>query len=94
MFKNPGAKLKSLAKVLFWFILVFSVLYAVNLCFFEPASGETGTLELITFFLLIVVSILSAWLSSIGLYAFGEMVENTHATREAVEKILKLEEDL
>ena len=79
MFKNPGGKLKALAKVFFWLqILLFTVggIYIMSLGDFEEAL----------FFLLgilaIGVGVLIAWLSTIMLYAFGELVESNTQIKE------------
>ena len=88
MFNDPGQKVKNLAEFILWFMMLL-------LGFIGYLIGRVlGATEIFFIAVGILLGAVIGWLISITLYAFGEMVEDTHATREAVEKILKLEEDL
>lgn len=68
MFKNAGSKLKSLARIIFALNVIIDIVVGIVMI---KAS----------FVLLIVsvaVGVLIGWLSSIMLYAFGELCENVH----------------
>ena len=83
MFNEPGKKLKSLAKVIFWIFVVIGVLAFVGALMGGNSGGmRTGTVEAIGAFLMPFVFILVGWLSSIGLYAAVEAVEDIHALRQ------------
>lgn len=88
MFKNPGSKLKTIAQLIFWLTIAFYVIFGMVLA--SRFGIDIAFMVAVGFLLGIAIG----WLSSIVLYAFGEMVEDTRKTRVAVEKILKLEEDL
>ena len=88
MFNDPGKKVKNLAEFILWFTMLL-----LGFIGFLIAKGLNAN-ELFFIAVDILLGAVIGWLISITLYAFGEMVEDTHATREAVEKILKLEEDL
>jgi len=98
MFNNPGKKLKFLAKIVFYVLLFLPLVIGIVLIFSGLLDGIGG--YAITFstvlvgVLLVLFGILNAWLSSILLYSFGQLVEDTQKTRKAVEKILELEEEL
>lgn len=84
MFNNPGKKIKTLAKVLYWIIALGSLATAI---FFVAENSYWGLdIEII----LIAVAIaaggfLAAFLSNLGLYAFGELVENSGRLVELAE---------
>lgn len=88
MFQDSGEKLKNLAKFLFYVIVILHVIGALILCGVLKLMGYgiTGL-----FFVLLLIELLLAvligWLVSIGLYAFGELVEDTHASRRALERM-------
>lgn len=66
MFQNAGKKLKTLAKVFFWIAVILGVILGVAL------AGSTHGLSLI----IIPLVVIGSWLSTIALYAFGELCEN------------------
>ena len=89
MFNNPGGKLKGLAKVVFWIeIISFSItglatmftgglltrsLYSYG---YGSYSSSISFASVLAGLLIIGFGVLLAWISSIGLYAFGELVES------------------
>ncbi|MBP5289729.1 MAG: hypothetical protein J6Z79_07665 [Clostridia bacterium] len=95
LFSNPGKKLKTLALVIFWIVLAFSVIEGIGLIYMGVNWYETfhditawtyKTPLIIAGILTPIVGILIAWLSSIFLYAFGQLSEDTAAIRAAAEK--------
>ena len=72
MFKNAGGKLKVLAIINFWFFVIAGV--GVGLLFIK------GVFLLIT----LPVSFWLGWVSSIVLYAFGELCNNVQTIAETV----------
>ena len=66
MFKNAGEKLKITAKGLFWLIVVCGTIDGIYVASQTDASG----------LLIIPITILSAWVTSLVLYAVGDMCEN------------------
>ena len=87
MFDNVGAKLMVIAKVFFWILAIGSAIGAIV---FWVAAGnsryQSGTYTALGFVSLIVGPLL-AWLSSLGLYAFGQLVDDGQHTRAKVESI-------
>ena len=89
MFKNPGGKLKGLAKVVFWLELILFILSGL-MVIIAGLSGSDIDINLpgsyrasmppvasiIAGILIIAFGIFIAWLSTISLYAFGELVES------------------
>ena len=71
MFTNVGGKIQKLAL----FVCTFGIIVSIGFgaIAFLDFSGFLGALIGI---LIIVVGSLFAWLGSVGIYAFGEMVEN------------------
>lgn len=70
MFKNIGQKIKTLANVLCWMGIIFSIIMGVF------SLSEDISIALLY---LIVCPILS-WVGSFVLYGFGELVENSEKT--------------
>ena len=82
MFNNVGGKIKSTAKFIYRVgsigAVVGTIIYYVN--------DE----DILTSLTIAVGGILGFWLGNIGLYAFGEPVENVAAIRVATEASLKI----
>lgn len=90
MFNNPGKKLKSLAKLIFWLAIVLNVLLFLGI--YGTAVVEEGAkgsaLALFVFVALgLLIGALIGWLSSILLYAFGELIEDIHSMRKQINRI-------
>ena len=71
MFENIGEKVKGLAVALFSIVIVIVVLVAL----YWLAEGE-----LLACILTLVFGIGGVWVSSIMIYAFGELVDNSSKT--------------
>ena len=70
MFDNIGSKLKTVAQVFAWLGIIASALFGLIVMF---ANGDTPVPGL----LIIVFGCLGSWLSSLGMYGFGQLIENT-----------------
>lgn len=71
MFDNIGAKIKSLATTTTAIGIIFSIIIAIII-----TVSTNGDLAIIGILFLIVGSLI-AWLSSLVLYGFGQLVENS-----------------
>lgn len=90
MFNNPGNKLKGIAKAIFVLIILLYLLLAVSAyvtLIEESSTSGNGVLFAIFILLGLAIGALVGWLSSIILYAFGELIEDTHATQKALKRI-------
>lgn len=65
MFDNIGAKLKIVAQVMAWLGIILSVVVGLISLVTNPLSG----------ILMIILGCLCSWLSSLGMYGFGELIE-------------------
>lgn len=83
MFNNPGRKLKILALIVFATILINGVVLAFS--FFRSSDGVS--------LLFIPLGALFGWLSSIVLYAFGELCENMLHTYKNIYIITRVIEE-
>ena len=71
MFKNAGEKIKITVKALFWVIAVFGTINGIYIVSQSDAYG----------LLMIPIAIVSAWVTSLVLYAFGDLCENIDLLR-------------
>ena len=73
LFGNPAAKLKILAVILFGLGIVGSIIIGIisyaNWCIFETGFGD--------FMIPFLISLVSTYISSILIYGFGELIENS-----------------
>ena len=85
MFKNIGKKFMKLAKVMFWVMLVSFVVSGIALvavyASYDSYYSVPDYLLIIGLVMLFVGPIL-AWLSSWGIYSWGNLVDNVQAIRE------------
>ena len=87
MFEEPGHKLKTVAKILCWLGIIGTVSAAVTL-----GKDRYGDLDLLSFALILVIGCVTSYISSLVLYGFGEMIENTSGISGHTSRILvKLE---
>lgn len=85
MFRNPGGKIKSYAKVLFWIGVVISIIIGVieiGSSFVATAYSYHGSfctilLGILGGILTVAIGTLISWLAVLTLYAFGTLVENS-----------------
>lgn len=87
MFEEPGHKLKTVAKILCWLGIIGTVIAAVTL-----GKDRYGDFDLLSFALILVIGCVTSYISSLVLYGFGEMIENTSGISGHTSRILvKLE---
>ncbi len=86
MFNNPGAKIKGLAKTLFWIevvILVLAVLFVGADELFEEIEGIIGAV------VILAVGVGAAYISALFLAAFGELVETNTSIAQTNAQLLE-----
>ncbi len=71
MFDNIGGKIKGVAQFIAWVGIILTVI----LFFILTISGEEELIALS--FVILIVGCLGSWLSSLTLYGFGQLVENS-----------------
>lgn len=81
LFRNAGAKLKSMAKFIFILIVVCGVIGGWSMLSKAVTSDYFSGFFAIFGLILIFASPLIGWLSAIMLYAFGELCENVNDIR-------------
>ena len=98
MFENAGGKIKTLAVVLFAFGIIGSIVCAIALGRTPDRWGEMH-FNFLLFIAILAGGVLSGFISSLFLYAFGEMAENiqfiarsTDETAQAVKAAAKTAE--
>ena len=76
---NIGHQIKNVAKIFFWVSIVISVIggLAVSLTTNDMLSG----------FLITMIGFLGAWFSSLLLYGFGQLIENSDILVSSVTQI-------
>ena len=80
MFDNAGRKIEGLAKFMFW----FGLLSGIGLAIFGLADDDDLTIFLQILFVLIgIIDAILAYPISLLIYGFGQLVDDTHATRRA-----------
>ena len=68
MFENIGGKLKMVAQIVTWFGIIASVVVGIGMLYvMESPIG----------ILVMIGGALVSWLSSLTLYGFGQLIENT-----------------
>lgn len=74
MFDSIGKKLQSLAETLCWLGIIASILWAIVLWAQDSYRHSTAALG----FGVLIGGCLVSWLSSLFIYAFGQLVEDIH----------------
>lgn len=86
MFTNPGSKIKSYAKVLFWIGVVISVLIGISVMAggavvssysYGGVSAGSVVWNIISGLIVIAIGVVISWISVLALYGFGTLVENS-----------------
>lgn len=70
LFSNAGGKIKVLAKVFFVLGIIASVIYGIVVM-------TLGGIHVLYGFLIAIIGSISSWISSILMFGFGTIVENT-----------------
>lgn len=87
MFSNIGAKIKGLAKVLFWISVIGSMIGAFAvIAFGVMKGGDDVFISIIIGVAIVVVGIIFAWLSNFMLYGYGELIDTN-------QKMLRIMQD-
>lgn len=88
MYENVGGKIKGVAQTFTVIGIIISVLLFIVLMIpaGEAAREGSGT-ELIFPFVVLIIGCLFSWLSSLVLYGFGQLIENTDTIARNIEKI-------
>ncbi len=71
MFKNIGSKIKNVAEFFTWIGIIVSII--VFLISISMGSDESIAIG----FIILIIGCLGSWLSSLVLYGFGQLVENS-----------------
>ena len=89
MFNNIGAKIKGLAKFIFWVISIASIIagmYVIIQGMGGRGSSDSKIMSIVIGILTAVFGIILAWLQNFLLYGFGELVDSN-------QKMLRILED-
>ena len=70
MFENIGKKIKKLAQFYTGIGIVVSIILGIITATIDPEMGLFGLI-------LVIVGSIASWLSSLVLYGFGQLVDNT-----------------
>ena len=80
MFSNIGAKIKGLAKFIFWVVSIAAVIMGMLTIIQGIGNAHNESKEIITSILLgmaiMVGGVIMAWLQNFLLYGFGELVDS------------------
>ena len=90
MFDNIGGKIKGLAS----FVCGVGILASIILGAITSVNAGTNQLLVIIGIVEMVGGSLVSWISSLGLYAFGQLVENTDAIRDRILEISETPEQV
>ena len=82
MFNNIGKKIMKFAKVIFWFILIVGIIASIGSAY-EMARVNTPLVGAVVLIPSLALSIFAAWASTLVLYGFGQLVDDTHEIRGA-----------
>lgn len=80
MNRNIGNEIKVLATFIFWGIALIGAISALIL---------GNTINFFIGFLVFVASIISAWLSTLFIYGYGELIENSSDINAKLDKLLQ-----
>lgn len=92
MFDNVGEKIKVIAKVFFGIGCSFSLIgwivaltWAVGL-----DDGKTAVIVVFGSFFVLAICVVLSWISSLLLYGFGVMIDNSERTLENTDTVVDL----
>jgi len=79
MFKSPGKRIKALSRILFFILSGFTVLSVIN------AATDIAEVEPFQGFIYcvigVILSVIVSWVSTIIIYAFGDICENVETIK-------------
>ena len=83
MFNNVGRKIKGLAVFFAWVGIIVSLIAGIGI--FVYGSQITDNIEILGI-VLIIVGPIASWLSSLALYGFGQLIENSDIIAERIDE--------
>ena len=90
MFKNIGAKIKGLAKFIFWVLTIIAVIGGLVIIIQAFSNSHADSQDKIVSILIgigvIIVGIIAAWLQNFLLYGFGELVDSNQKILRCLEE--------
>ena len=90
MFNNIGAKIKGLAKLIFWIISIISILGGIFVIIQGIGSSDnnakTVIMSIVIGFIIAVGGMVLAWLQNFLLYGFGELVDSNQKILRELER--------
>ena len=92
MFENPGVKIKAVSQIMFWLVTITSVILAFVLGIEKSGYGyyERTEFNAAIFFSFFIGGPLVAYISTLFLVGFGELVENSSEALVRQQKQLEL----
>jgi predicted PurR-regulated permease PerM len=93
MFNNIGKKIKNLAKTICTLVFAFFLLYALFLAA-TLFSQEEILQGLLLFLLYAAIGFLISWISSIFVYGFGELIENSSKSVSIQKECLEIQKNI
>ena len=84
MFTNVGSKIKAFAVVLFVILILISIFPAMIA--YGAFQWQSQGLAIILAIVIIAVGVLAGWISTLFLYGYGQLIEDTSAIRRKVEQ--------
>ena len=87
MFSNVGTKIKKLAKILAWIDIIISIIGGVIMFFAGLFDPEYLWFLIFLAPVTVLLGFLLAWLSTVLLYGFGELIEKSQANEKNTKEI-------
>lgn len=87
MFENSGNKLKALSKFLFVLGLVATMIAAIAYSITYDRYGDADGFRFWQFLIILISGSLSSYITSLLLYAFGNLVDDASALRSDVKEM-------
>ena len=89
MFERSGEKIRSISKVLFIINMCIAVIMVIFGCS-QLGNRYYGSNTAITMFISAAILLLVAWITSLFLYAFGDLVDSNQSISESNRQIMQL----
>ena len=80
LFNNAGKKIKLVAQFLFWFVGVLGTILAIFLLAMFGGLFKAVAVRLLLYFAAVASVWVGAWIGSLLLYGFGELIDKTSTT--------------
>lgn len=95
MFDNVGGKIKGLAKISCWIGIICSVIVGIVIVVIMKSIADKSGNESHSIFVLIAAAVIAigsfwSWLLSLGVYGFGELIENSRIIVENTSGVPRL----